>query len=118
MSVSIELREIGDVAVIDVTGESSIMDGAILQQTVKRLTREGKRLFIFNLSGLRHLDSFGLGQMVASYISVRDQRGHVRVVNPAPSVGNMFRYTRIDTILQVVPTEDEAVRELQKLSSR
>jgi len=117
MSVSIEWRESGSVAVLDFAGESSIMDGTILQQTVRSLTKEGKRFFVFNLQDLKHLDSFGLGQIVSTYISVRDQKGDVKLVNPSPSVQELLRYTRIDTVLQVCPTEADAVEQLQKLAS-
>jgi len=114
MSVSIELREIGNVVVLDLDGESSIMDGTILQQTVRPLLKDGKRLFVLNLAGLRHLDSFGLGQMVATYTSVRDQNGDVKLANPVPTVKNLLRYTRIDTVLKVYATEAEAIQELLK----
>ncbi len=93
------------------------MDGGVLQQTVRRLTREGKRLFVLNLQGLRHLDSFGLGQLVSTYIGVRDQKGDVKIVNPSPTITSLLRYTRIDTVLQVFPSEAEAIAELQKLAS-
>ncbi len=117
MGLSVEWRDAGSVAVIDVVGESSIMDGTVLQQTVRRLLREGKRYFVLNLKGLRHLDSFGLGQFVSSYISVRDQKGDMKIVNPSPNVRDLLRYSRIDTVLQVLGTEEEAVQALQKLAA-
>lgn len=115
MSISIEWRETGSVVVLDVAGESSIMDGQALQQTVRSLAKEGKRLFVLNLKGLKHLDSFGLGQLVSTYISVRDQKGDVKIVNPSPGVRDLLRYSRIDTVVQVVESEELAVSELQKL---
>ena len=116
MSISIELREIGPITILDLAGESSIMDGSSLQQTVRRLTRDGKLLFILNLRGMRHLDSFGLGQLVSTYIGVRELHGDVKIVHPVPSVRELLHYTRIDTVLQVFPTEEEAVQELMKFA--
>ena len=117
MSISIELREMGPVTVLDVTGDSSIMDGTALQQTVRGLTKEGKRFFVLNLKDLRHLDSFGLGQLVSTYISVRDQKGDVKIVNPSSSVNDLLRYSRIDTVVKISESEAQAVQELQKLAT-
>ena len=117
MSVSIDLRENGSVSILDIAGESSVNDGTMLQGVIRRLTLDGRRLFVFNLQGLSHLDSFGLGQLVAAYIAVRDLKGDVKIVNPGQAVKDMLHYTRIDTVMRVFPTEAEAVAELQKLAS-
>jgi anti-anti-sigma factor len=118
VSISIEWRQAGAVAILDLSGESTIMDGSVLQQTVRRLTREGYRLFVLNLQNLRHLDSFGLGQFVSTYIGVRDQKGEIKIVNPSPTVKDLLRYSRIDSVLQVLGSEEEAVQELQKLAAK
>jgi anti-anti-sigma factor len=118
MSLSIETREVGSVVVLDLIGESSIMDGTIVQATVRALTDAGKRRFIFNLAKLQHLDSFGLGQLVATYIGLRrDYDGDLRLACPVPSVKNLLHYTRLDTVLEVFATEDEAVQSLNKFTA-
>jgi anti-anti-sigma factor len=71
-------------------------------------------LFIINLKNVRHLDSFGLGQLVASYQSIRGQKGDLKIVYPNSTVKDLLHYTRIDTIVQVIATETEAVEILQK----
>ena len=114
MGLSIGKREIGSVVVLDLSGDSAISDGAILQQTIHGLTNEGKRLFVLNLQNTRYLDSFGLGQLVSTFISVRHQKGHVRIVNPNENVRNLLKYSRIDGVLQVMESEQQAVHELQK----
>jgi anti-sigma B factor antagonist len=117
MAISIGLREIGRVIVLDVSGESSVMDGTTLQQAVRRLTREGKRYFVLNLADLKHLDSFGVGQIVATYIGVRDQKGDINVANPNSRVRDVLKYTRIDTVLQLFHSETEAIQELERIAT-
>lgn len=114
MAIAIDTREVGDVVILDISGQSSLMDGTILQQTVRRLLHEERRYFLLNLAGLRHLDSFGLGQFVATYISVRDHHGDMWVVNPNSSIRDLFKYTRLDTVLQILPSEEEGIRELRQ----
>jgi len=114
MGLLINSRDIGNITVLDLSGDSSISDGMVLQQTVRGLTSEGKRFFILNLQNVRYLDSFGLGQIVATYQSVRGNKGDMKIINPNSKVRDLLRYTRIDTVVQVFPTEAEAVQELQK----
>jgi anti-sigma B factor antagonist len=117
VSISIESREAGAITVLDLTGESSITDGTVLQQAVKQLMSKGKRFFVINLKAVRHLDSFGLGQLVATYQNIRGQKGDLKLVNPNSTVKDLLRYTRIDTVVQVLPSEAEAVETLQKQAS-
>jgi anti-anti-sigma factor len=117
MGISINSRDASGIAVLDLSGDSSIADGPILQRTVLDLINGGKRFFVLNLLNVRYLDSFGLGQIVATYQSVRGQKGEMKIVNPNPKVKDLLRYTRIDTVIQVLPSEAEAVADLQKLAA-
>lgn len=114
MGLTIKNRESGNLVILDLSGESSIADGTILRETVAGLIDRGKRLFILNLQDLRYLDSFGLGQIVATFQSIRNQQGDMKIVNPNSMVKDLLRYTRIDKVVQVFPSEPEAVQELQK----
>jgi anti-sigma B factor antagonist len=117
MSLSITQREIADVVVLDVTGHSEISDGSLLQETVRRRITEGKLWFVLNLAGTQYLDSFGLGQLVSMFITLRDQNGQMRIVNPNPRVKDLLRYSRVDTVLQVMASEAAAVQDLQQQAS-
>src|SRR5256885_1529017 len=117
MGLSIERRDVGDVVVLDMSGESNIMEGTVLQNRVRELTNEGKRLFVLNLKDVRHLDSFGLGQLVATFMNIQALKGDLRIVNPSRTIKDLFKYTRIESVLKVPPSEAEAVQELQKLAT-
>ncbi len=114
MPLKIEKREVGEVTVLDLSGDSAIADGTVLHQTVRALTNDGKRLFILNLQNIRYLDSFGLGQIVSTFLSIRDHKGQVKIVNPNSKVRDLLRYSRVDTVLQVLDSEAAALQELQK----
>ena len=114
MGLVINSREISAIVVLDLSGDSSISDGTVLQQKVRGLLAEGKRFFVLNLQNVRYLDSFGLGQIVATFQALRNQQGDLKIINPNSKVKDLLRYTRIDKVIQVLPTEAEAVQELQK----
>jgi anti-sigma B factor antagonist len=117
MSLSISQREIADVVVLDITGHSEISDGSLLQETVRRRTAEGKRRFVLNLAGTEYLDSFGLGQLVSMFITLRDQNGQLRIINTNSRVRDLLKYSRVDTVLQVMSSEAAAVKDLQQQAS-
>lgn len=117
MGLTINHRDLGNIVALDLSGDSSISDGMKLQQQVNILMDQGKRFFILNLQDVRYLDSFGLGQIVASFQAIRGKQGDIRIINPNSKVKDLLRYTRIDKVVQVLPSEAEAVQELQKLAS-
>jgi len=117
MSLSINQREFADVVVLDISGHSEISDGSLLQETVRRRTAEGKRRFVLNLAGTEYLDSFGLGQLVSMFITLRDQNGQLRIVNLNSRVRDLLKYSRVDTVLQIMGSESAAVQDLQQQAS-
>ena len=116
MNVALEWRRVSDeIAVMNVSGRSSIMDGNILQQATRGLLEDGIRYIVLNLTGLSHMDSFGLGQLIATYLSVRDRGGDVRLVGPTPAIRDLLRNTRLDTVLKIFDTDDEAIQSIRPL---
>jgi anti-sigma B factor antagonist len=116
MGLTINHRDAGNIVVLDLSGDSSITDGTLLQQKVRALIDESKRFFVLNLKDVRYLDSFGLGQIVAIFQNIRNQKGDLKIVNPNKMVTDLLKHTRIDRVVQVVASEAEAVQELQKLA--
>jgi anti-sigma B factor antagonist len=117
MSLTIKTREAGDITVLDIAGHSQISDGTILHDTVRALTKQGKRLFVLNLQNTSSIDSFGLGQIVSSFLTVRDNKGQMHIANANPQVRDVLRYSRVDTVLKVVSSEAEAIQDLQRQAS-
>ena len=117
MGLTINHRDFGNVVALDLSGDSSISDGMKLQQQVNVLIEQGKHFFILNLQDVSYLDSFGLGQIVASFQTIRGKQGDMKIINPNSKVKDLLRYTRIDKVVQVLPSEAEAIQELEKLAS-
>jgi len=67
----IKTRELDNVVVFDIDGEISRTDTA--QETLHSLVEaeldRGRRNVLLNLAGVEFIDSFGVGQILASYIS-------------------------------------------------
>ena len=69
--MSLELREIGDVTVIDLPGRiTSAGESALLLETIRDCVGKGKDKILLNLKDVSYMDSAGLGAIIAAVIEV------------------------------------------------
>jgi anti-sigma B factor antagonist len=60
-------RKVGEVVIVDIEGRLVVGDGdQILRKTVDDLLADGRRKIVLNLAGVPAIDSFGVGELVAS----------------------------------------------------
>jgi anti-sigma B factor antagonist len=63
--MELALYEDGNVTIVALSGDLVIGDAeAVFKKTVSRLLEEGKAQFVVDCSGLRYVDSSGLGALV------------------------------------------------------
>jgi len=64
---------------------------------------------IFDLSRVPQMDSSGLGLLVSHHIACRAKGIRVIVVGASPNVKQLFKFTKVDTVLPMAETIDAAV---------
>lgn len=64
---------------------------------------------IFDITHVPQMDSSGLGLLVSHHISCRGKGIRVIVVGASPNVKQLFKFTKVDSILTLVATVDEAI---------
>ena len=70
-----------------------------VENLVSRLLKEGVRDFVFDLSGLTHIDSTGIGRFIASYNLILQVSGaSLRMAAATGAVRSAFRVTKLDTV--------------------
>src|SRR5437870_900766 len=81
VQLTIETREITqDTALLSLSGGLMLgREGQELESTVNRLLAQGYRNFIFNLSGLTHIDSTGIGRCIASLNLIMQAKGRLHM---------------------------------------
>lgn len=65
---------------------------------------------IFDLTRVPQMDSSGLGLLVSHYMSCRNKGVQVVIVGASPNVAQLFKFTKVDTLLPSAPTMEEALR--------
>src|SRR5438876_221687 len=74
MSLSIEIRQIDYVVVMELAGRLSVLESS-LRQCAWELIERGERYFVINLANVSYLDNSGLGQLCWVYTVVRNRGG-------------------------------------------
>ena len=65
---------------------------------------------IFDLTDVPQMDSSGLGVLVSHFIACRAKGIRVIIVGASPNVKQLFKFTKVDTILPMAPTIEEALQ--------
>ena len=109
MLLAITSRISSNVVIVDINGRLSVLDVA-LREYMKDLLEEGHRAFVLNLANVPYIDSFGLGQLITIWTSVRNRGGQLILLRPTDHVQALFRITKLNTIFQISSEETQAVR--------
>ena len=94
MQLTITLREVQDVACLDLSGKILIGDETdALQQQINKLLAAGMRKILLNMSEVNYLDSTGVGTVVGAFLKAKQQGGKMALLvppGPAEKIGRIF----------------------------
>ncbi len=108
--LEIKTRHAGGVTVLDVSGALIWRSGMeSLSQRVRQLVAEQRLNVVVNVQGLSVIDSSGVGELVASFSTLKRAGGALKVAGPTKLVQDVLRIARIPTIIEVYDTEEAAV---------
>ena len=109
MPVAITSRLVSGVVIMDVTGRMCFLEVALRDQ-VNELLDEGHLDFVLNLAGVPYIDSFGLGQLMSIWTSIRSKGGELVLLRPTDHVQQLLELTKLNTVFHISGEEAQAVR--------
>ena len=110
VSLYINQRRVGEVVVLDLKGRVRIGGGTIeLHKAIRCLIDEGKTQILLNLSGVSHIDSSGLGELISSHISVGNRGGVIKLAHLTERLQELMVMTKLLTVFDVYDDEDKAL---------
>lgn len=65
---------------------------------------------IIDISGLRYINSSGIGVLITILTKFRNKGGEVYLMKPSESVKKLLVITKLNAIFQVVQSEEEAFK--------
>jgi anti-sigma B factor antagonist len=112
MPMQIAQNEIApETVVIALSGK--VMMGPESEQIVKHVEdalRHGKRNIIFDLAGVSHIDSTGIGRFISSYNKIMAAGGDMAMVGATGHLFDTFHVSLLDTVFRFYPTVEDACR--------
>ena len=111
MSLKAEVRQAGDVSVVDLAGRITLGEGSgLVRSTIKELVASGRKNILLNLKNVTYLDSAGLGEVVGAYATVTNAGGNIKLLHPQAKVHDLLQVTKLYTVFAAFDDEPEAIR--------
>ena len=107
----IKTREADKVVIFDVEGEIRRSDApqTTLHSLVESHLDRGKRRVLVNLHGVSFIDSFGVGQILASYTSTQNLGGKFKLCGISKKLLLIFQITMLHKVLEIHEDCDRAL---------
>jgi anti-anti-sigma factor len=106
-----KFEKIEEVNVIHIGGSLTVAVAQDFFSQVVSLLERGETVFLLEMSSVDFIDSTGLGTIVRLAKRVREAKGQLRLSDPQPKILEMFELTRLDKILPIFKTQEEALED-------
>jgi anti-sigma B factor antagonist len=84
-------------------------DAGELRRVILSLLNE-TQLIVLNFVWIEHIDSSGLGTLVASFISARHRGAEIKFAALSPKARQVLTTTKVDRLFEVYDSTEEAIK--------
>ena len=110
----IKETEMDGVVVLTLSGKMMLDAKSIsLHEYVKELIDKGKTKVVMDMGKITWFGSTGLGALLASYTSLKDNGGDLKIARATRKIRSVFMFTQIIKVLENYDTVEEAVAALK-----
>ncbi len=113
MPLAIQHRDVApDAVAVSLAGKLMLgPEGEEIPAMVDEFLRQGKKIVIFDLSGLTTLDSTGIGRFIACFNKIVAAGGEMRMAGAGGHIFQSFHISLLDQVFPFYSSVEEAVRE-------
>jgi anti-sigma B factor antagonist len=117
MALGITISKIDGVTVLRLTGVIYFgVESASLRLRVKELL-ESSRQIVLDLGSVTHIDSGGLGTLVALYSSARKVGGEIKLADPGNHAKEVLQITKLVTVFEIFERADDAAASFKRTAT-
>ena len=110
----IKETEMNGIVVLTLSGKMMLDAKSVsLHEYVKDLIQKGKTKVVMDMGKITWFGSTGLGALLASYTSLKDNGGDLKVARATRKIRSVFMFTQIIKVLENYDTVEEAVAALK-----
>jgi anti-anti-sigma factor len=113
LKLSLETRNRGDVMIVHCQGRIVYRDeAAALSRVVGEVLEQGGKV-VLDLSGVRSIDSAGIGELVFLQTWAQSRSADLKCASPTPLVSELLNLTNVNSVLEIHPSLGEALAAFQ-----
>ena len=110
INLYINERRVEDVTILDLKGRERIRGATIaLHESIRCLAGEGKLQVLLDLAWVKQIDSGGLGELIASHVTLDKKGGALKLMHMTESVHELMTVTKLLTVFDVYDDEPKAL---------
>src|SRR5690349_24959435 len=99
-----------DVNILELKGRARIGGVTIaLHESIRCLAGEGKIQVLLDLAWVKHIDAGGLGELVASHVTLDEKGGALKLMHITESVHELMTLTKLITVFDIHDDEPKAL---------
>jgi anti-sigma B factor antagonist len=111
MKMRTTVRQVEGITIVDVSGRITMGEGNVmLRETMLGLLDQGNKKILLNLHEVGYVDSSGIGELVKSYTTVKNQGGQMKLVNLSKRVHDLLQLTRLYAVFDIEADEASALQ--------
>ena len=115
MSMKASTRQVDGITIVDLSGRITLGEGSVvLRDTIRDVVAAGNKKILLNLGDVTYIDSSGIGELVSSFTSVRNQGGELKLLNLTKKVLDLLQITKLYTVFDINDDEAQAVASFSK----
>jgi anti-sigma B factor antagonist len=115
-ALKVTVGEWNGAPVIQASGELDLATVPELRAVVNQITDRSPQVLVFDFTGIRYMDSSGLGILVSAKRRLGAYAGEVIVVSAAGCVLKALSLSGLDQIITIYPSEDDYRNERKSVS--
>ena len=110
--LTITQRNVGRVVILELLGRLIFDEDGdrLLRAQVASLIAAGEHNILLDLSGVKQMDSGGVGTLVAVYLHALKRGGRLKLLRPSERVNRVLHMTHLESAFEVFESENDAVR--------
>jgi anti-sigma B factor antagonist len=111
LSIRTSTRLVEGVVIVDIIGQLRLGQATgVLRNVVRGLVSDGYKNIVLNFADVITIDSCGIGELVSTLTSVRNEGGELKLLNLSKNVKNVMHITRLFTVFQTYEDQATAVQ--------
>jgi anti-sigma B factor antagonist len=100
MGVSLKTRKVDDIVIIELYGRLMLGESTmLLRETIRLHLADGNTKLVIDVGQISHIDSAGLGELVAGFTTIRNPGGDVNLIRLTVRVKDLLQMTKLLTVL-------------------